>query len=94
MTADGSQYTHYMPHFTVRYFAAAADAALCEAETWELPAGSTVGKLRDELIERYGRPMDRVLQSGSFLVDGRVQRDSTTPLTGSMIDVLPAFAGG
>lgn len=83
-----------MPHFTVRYFAAAADAALCEAETWELPAGSTVGELRDELIERYGGPMDRVLQSGSFLVDGRVQRDGNTPLAGSMIDVLPAFAGG
>ncbi|MGK0715399.1 MoaD/ThiS family protein [Leucobacter sp. W1153] len=83
-----------MPHFTVRYFAAAADAALCEAETWELPDGSTVGELRDRLTERYGRPMFRVLQSGSFLVDGRVQRDGTTPLTGSTIDVLPAFAGG
>ena len=83
-----------MPHFTVRYFAAASDAALCEAETWELPVGSTVGKLRDGLIERYGQPMDRVLQSGSFLVDGRVQRDGNTPLVGSVIDVLPAFAGG
>lgn len=83
-----------MPHFTVRYFAAAAEAALCETETWELPAGSTVGELRDKLIERYGRPMHRVLQSGSFLVDGRVQRDGNTPLAGSMIDVLPAFAGG
>ncbi|GAA1778577.1 MULTISPECIES: MoaD/ThiS family protein [Agromyces] len=78
---------------TVRYFAAAADAAGAEEERLELPDGATVGHLRDELAERYGVAMQRVLQNGSFLVDGTVERDPATAL-GAAVDILPPFAGG
>jgi molybdopterin synthase sulfur carrier subunit len=76
---------------TVRYFAAAADAAGLLEET--LPTVKTVGALRAVLIEKYGDPMARVLASGSFLVDGVVSRDDSREL-GARVDVLPPFAGG
>lgn len=76
---------------TVRYFAAAADAAGTREEV--LPVEGTVGALRQLLIERYGDAMARVLASGSFLVDGVVSRDDTRSL-GATVDVLPPFAGG
>jgi molybdopterin converting factor small subunit len=77
---------------SVRYFAAAAEAAGVEAETLALPE-PTLGALQDALLERYGEPMSRVLRSGSFLVAGVVRRDRATALTGT-VDVLPPFAGG
>jgi molybdopterin synthase sulfur carrier subunit len=76
---------------TVRYFAAAADAAGKLEET--LPSVATVGALRSLLVETYGDAMVRVLASGSFLVDGVVSRDDAREL-GSRVDVLPPFAGG
>ena len=79
---------------TVRYFAAAAEAAGLEEETLAPgAAGATVGELREWLVESYGAPMARVVANGSFLVDGVVQRDSAAPL-GASVDVLPPFAGG
>ena len=78
-------------HVTVRYFAAAADAAGREEET--LTVAPTVGALRAVLVEKYGDPMARVLASGSFLVDGVVSRDDSRTL-GARVDVLPPFAGG
>lgn len=81
----------------VRYFAAAAEAAGVEEERLDLgtPLGSasTVGALRDLLVERYGPAMARVVANGSFLVDGVVRRDPGAPL-GAQVDVLPPFAGG
>lgn len=76
---------------TIRYFAAAAEAAGTEQE--DLPAVATVGALRAVLVERYGDAMARVLASGSFLVDGVVSRDDSRTL-GTRVDVLPPFAGG
>ena len=76
---------------TVRYFAAAADAAGTREEA--LQFAGTVGDLRRELVERYGDAMARVLASGSFLVDGVVSRDDTRTI-GAAVDVLPPFAGG
>ena len=78
---------------TVRYFAAAAEAAGRESEDVVLPGEPTLGALRTLLAERYGAPMERVLASGSFLVDRVVRRDPATPLAGT-VDVLPPFAGG
>jgi molybdopterin converting factor small subunit len=79
---------------TVRYFAAASEAAGVEEETFAPgTVGTTVGELREWLIERYGAAMARVVANGSFLVDGVVQRDGATPL-GTSVDVLPPFAGG
>lgn len=76
---------------TVRYFAAAAEAAGVESEV--LPMMATVGQLRTVLVERYGDSMARVLAAGSFLVDGVVSRNDDRTL-GERVDVLPPFAGG
>ena len=78
---------------TVRYFAAAAEAAGRQEEDLAFAAGSTLGDLRHKLEERYGEPMSRVLRSGSFLVDKVVRRDAGHPLS-ERVDVLPPFAGG
>ena len=76
---------------TVRYFAAAADAAGRTEEL--LTVAPSVGALRALLAERYGPAMGRVLEVGSLLVDGVVTRDPDRPLVGRA-DVLPPFAGG
>ncbi|MGO1183641.1 MAG: MoaD/ThiS family protein [Micrococcaceae bacterium] len=82
---------------TVRYFAAAAEAAGVTEEQLRL-AEPTLASLRAELTQRYGAPMAKVLRSGSFLVDGVVRRDGgalTAPASGALtVDVLPPFAGG
>jgi molybdopterin converting factor small subunit len=78
---------------TVRYFAAAADAAGCEDEVITIADDATVSVLTTELERRYGDPMLTVLRSGSFLVNGVVQRDPGARL-GLRVDVLPPFAGG
>ena len=74
----------------MRYFAAAAEAASTRAESLD---AATVGELKRLLVTRYGEPMERVLASGSFLVDGVVSRDDERAL-GARVDVLPPFAGG
>jgi molybdopterin synthase sulfur carrier subunit len=81
-----------MMSVSLRYFAAAAEAAGRADEVWDAPV-STVGELRAALVARYGAPMDRVLATGSFLVDGVVSRDPGRAL-GARVDVLPPFAGG
>ena len=81
-----------MTGVALRYFAAAAEAAGRADEVWDAPV-TTVGELRAALVERYGAPMERVLATGSFLVDGVVSRDPARAL-GARVDVLPPFAGG
>lgn len=82
-----------MPEIEIRYFAAAAEAAGREHETWQSAADTTLAALREELVARYGDAMAKVLRSGSFLIDGRVRRDDG-PIGGARVDVLPPFAGG
>jgi molybdopterin synthase sulfur carrier subunit len=82
-----------MSTLTVRFFAAAADAAGTEQEAWDLGEEPTLGVLRAQLVERFGDPMRQVLATGSFLVDGVVHRDDG-PIEGDRVDVLPPFAGG
>ena len=76
----------------VRYFAAAAEAAGCEEELLKLDE-PTLGALRAQLESRYGAPMQRVMRSGSFLVDTIVSRDPERAISAT-VDVLPPFAGG
>jgi molybdopterin synthase sulfur carrier subunit len=76
---------------TVRFFAAAVDAAGRESE--QIDGVTTVGELKTVLVDRYGEAMARVLAAGSFLVDGVVSRDDARAL-GGRADVLPPFAGG
>lgn len=82
-----------MARITVRYFAAAAEAAGRGEEELVLGAPVTLDAVRSELGERYGDAMLRVLRSGSFLVDGVVRRDGGEA-RGAVVDVLPPFAGG
>lgn len=88
---------------TVRYFAAAAEAAGAEEERISIEVGSTLDDLRSRLVERYGAPMAKVLRGGSFLVNGRVRTDGGPITAGDRseeataalrVDVLPPFAGG
>lgn len=82
-----------MTQITVRYFAAAAEAAGTDEEKLILDSPATLDALRSELSRRYGHEMQRVLRSGSFLVDGVVRRDDDE-VRGGTVDVLPPFAGG
>ncbi|MFF1877630.1 MoaD/ThiS family protein [Leifsonia sp. NPDC058230] len=76
----------------VRYFAAAEEATGRAEEHIALDE-PTLGALREELLARYGSGIERVLRSGSFLVDAVVSRDPARRITAT-VDVLPPFAGG
>lgn len=78
---------------TVRYFAAAAEAAGREEEQLDFADTATLGDLKASLGQSYGADMDRVMASGSFLIDQVVQRDPGAALSAA-VDVLPPFAGG
>lgn len=76
---------------SVRYFAAAAEAAGLDTE--QVPAG-TADAVRAFLNERHGAGLAQVLTRCSLLADGvRVEGDDPVP-TGATLDVLPPFAGG
>ncbi|WP_091379316.1 MoaD/ThiS family protein [Actinokineospora alba] len=80
---------------TVRYFAGARAAAGVSEETVGFPAGSTVADALSELSGRHGEALSRVLLASSFLLDGVAVRDRSVPLSdGTVLDVLPPFAGG
>ncbi|MUM15896.1 MoaD/ThiS family protein [Mycobacterium sp. CBMA271] len=79
---------------TVRYFAAAASAAGIQEETVELPAGASFDDLTRHLAAK-GAELEHVLARCSFLYDGvAVRNRSERPESGSVVDVLPPFAGG
>ena len=76
---------------TVRYFAAAAEAAGVDTE--QLPAGSAA-QVRTAMVAAHGAALDRVLARCSLLAGGtRVDDDDPIP-AGTTLDVLPPFAGG
>lgn len=79
---------------TVRHFAAARAAAGAPEERLDLPAGSTVADLVTTLGQ--GRPeLARVLLRCTYLHDEVAVRHREDPLhAGSVVDVLPPFAGG
>ncbi|WP_158371122.1 MoaD/ThiS family protein [Cellulosimicrobium cellulans] len=77
---------------TVRYFAAAAEAAGTGTE--EVPA-LTAAELRAALVERHGDGLRRVLERCALLHEGERLDDPRAPLRpGGLVDVLPPFAGG
>lgn len=76
---------------TVRYFAAAAEAAGTATE--QVPAG-TADEVRAALVAAHGADLERVLTRCSLLADGvRVTGEDPVP-AGATLDVLPPFAGG
>ncbi|KAA2262947.1 MoaD/ThiS family protein [Solihabitans fulvus] len=84
-----------MARLTVRYFAGARAAAGRPEEPVELAGETTVAGVLDAVRARHGEGLARVLTSSSFLLDGVAVRDrGVAVLDGSLLDVLPPFAGG
>ena len=77
---------------TVRYFAGARAASGVDTETRE---AATLDALVAQIVDTHGERLERVLTACSFLVDGTSTRDRAAALSpGSVVDVLPPFAGG
>lgn len=76
---------------TVRYFAAAAEAAGTESETVD---GATLGAVRQAMVAAHGARFERVLAACAVLVDGVREPDEADVGADAVVDVLPPFAGG
>lgn len=77
---------------TVRYFAAAAEAAGVTAETFTTRSAASLVAL---MGQRHGPALQKVLERCSLLADGaRIFDDETLLTDGVTVDVLPPFAGG
>jgi sulfur-carrier protein len=77
---------------TVRYFAGARAAAGVDTETRD---ATTLDELVRQIVDGHGERLERVLTACSFLVDGTTTRDRSLALApGTVVDVLPPFAGG
>lgn len=77
---------------TIRYFAAAAEAAGTSSESVD---AAELGELRQAVIDAHDTGFARVLERCSVLVDGVAGQSPHTPLSAdSLVDVLPPFAGG
>jgi len=77
---------------TVRYFAGARAASGVDSETRD---AATLDELVGQLVDSHGEKLGRVLTACSFLVDGTATRDRSVALApGTVVDVLPPFAGG
>lgn len=81
-----------MSTVTVRYFAGARAASGVDTEA---RAAASLDELISQIVAAHGQRLERVLTACSFLVDGTQTRDRGTALSpGSVVDVLPPFAGG
>lgn len=77
---------------TVRYFAAAAEAAGTDQEQ---VSASTIESLVSGLVAKHGEAMHAVLNRSSLLHEGRYVSDPAAVLAvDAVVDVLPPFAGG
>jgi sulfur-carrier protein len=80
---------------TIRYWAAARDAAGVHEEPYD---AATLAAALDEARRRHGDTLARVLARSSFLVDdapvGRRDHSAVVLCAGATIEVLPPFAGG
>jgi len=79
----------------VRYFAALRES-LGAAETVELPAGSTLGTLRDALLARGGRHAE-VLARGRAVrcaLDQAMSDETATLRDGAEVAFFPPVTGG
>jgi sulfur-carrier protein len=80
-----------MPNATVRYWAAAQAKAGVAQDTF---SGQTIQELIDQILTH--RPdVEGVLTRSSFLLDGVAVHDRSASVNeGSILEVLPPFAGG
>lgn len=75
---------------TVRYWASARSAAGVESD---LLAGSSIAEVL-ELAQREHPALTRVLTVASVLLDGRAVPRDCPVRDGSVLEILPPFAGG
>jgi molybdopterin converting factor small subunit len=84
-----------LPEVTVRYWAAARDAAGAEQERVR---ADTLAAVIAVATDRHGPELAQVLSRCSFLVDeqpaGRRDPATITVRAGSVVEALPPFAGG
>jgi molybdopterin synthase sulfur carrier subunit len=79
---------------TVRYFAGARAATGLDEEQLLTSGAWPLEDLAQHLAQRHGEALERILAAASFLVDETAgTRDRIVP-AGSVVDVLPPFAGG
>ncbi len=80
---------------TVRFFAAARAAAGVDQEQIEVPESVTLAHVLNTAVGAHGSQLAQVLRRCSFLIDETaVHTDQVLVNPGSVIDVLPPFAGG
>ena len=84
-----------MPEGTVRYWAAAREAAGVAEEPYD---ADTLAEALDSIRWRHGEALSKVLARCSFIVDeapvgGRDHADVELS-AGGTVEVLPPFAGG
>ena len=80
-----------MARVVVRYWAAARAAAGTDEESAD---AATVGELLDRSAAAHGGQLAAVLARSSVLVDGRRAGREQALADGSVVEVLPPFAGG
>lgn len=90
-TPHGTEAAGVAPRVTVRYFAAAAEAA---GTAQEVVRAGTLAELRTAVVERHGDGLARVLTRCAVLHDGARPDDDAPLPDGAVVDVLPPFAGG
>jgi len=76
---------------TVRLFAAAAEAAGTDEAS---VASGTASQIGEQLIATRGEDLARVWRQCALMVDGRRVEPDEVIAAGSILDVLPPFAGG
>lgn len=84
-----------MPVGTLRFWAAAREAAGCAEEPW---SGATLAEVLDAARSGRGEHFADVLARSSYLVEGtpvgRRPHGSVVLGDGAVVEVLPPFAGG
>jgi molybdopterin synthase sulfur carrier subunit len=79
---------------TIRYFAGARAATGIDEEQMFVNRSWPIEELAGHLAERHGPALERVLAAASFLVDETAAPRDRVVRAGSVVDVLPPFAGG
>jgi molybdopterin synthase sulfur carrier subunit len=86
--------TEMTDSITVRYFAGARAATGIDQEDLDLTQPWSLDELAELLGQRHGPALARILLAASFLVDETTSTRERVVTTGSVVDVLPPFAGG
>lgn len=79
---------------TVRYFAGARAASGVDEEQLSVTGPQPLPALAEQLAERHGEALARVLRAASFLVNETAGSPDRVVEAGATVDVLPPFAGG